>query len=283
MLVRGCMPYVRSLLASMLLATVSVAAGPVPVAQAASATAAAEEMPEPAYAPLAAVAIMLETGQALLFDESSGKYRVVMVGELAGDWKVVAIEEDRVIVLHGDQRDELGLVPPPRPIEGVRLPHTVVRMSKNGPPPAEANPTPAPCTPCGPAAPAAVVVARTKPAPAPEDPSVPHKLSRQELNRELGDFDRLGAAVDVSLAEGGGFRLTRVEKSSWPYKMGLRQGDIIRSVAGERVANVEDAARVYARLRATRQFTIEVDRPMAGIVEVNDPPTTRIVLQYHVK
>jgi len=234
---------------------------------------AADEMPAPAYAPLSAVAVSLATGQALVFDEALGKYRLVMVGDLVGDWKVVSIQETRVVVTHGDDRDELALVPPPRPIEGARLPkNTPVILRPTTVTPGDLDPAPTPAP-----APAPV-----KPKPV-EDATAPRKVSRQELNRELNDFDRLGAAVDVSLAAGGGFMLSRVEAASWPYRMGLRAGDVIRSVAGERVAGVEDAARVYARLRATRAFTIELDRPMVGIVDDGDPPTTRVVLQYYVK
>jgi hypothetical protein len=278
------MSYVRKLLAPLLLVGVSVAAVP-----AASAGRNGPDnqpdnlsMPEAAYAPLEAVAIMLDTGQALLFDEGAGKYRTVMVGDEIAGWKVVAIESSRVLVLHDGERDELGLVAPPRPMEAVRLPQTVVHVSKNGPVLVDCEPSVAAPPPAAPT-PAAPQVARAKPPAPPEDPSAPHKLSRGELNRELSDFDALGAAVDVSLAPSGGFRLNRVEKSSWPYKMGLREGDVIRSVAGERVANVEDAARVYARLRQARSFAVEVDRPLPGIVDDGDPPTSRVVLNYNVK
>jgi hypothetical protein len=272
------MSYVRKLLASCLLVGVSLVAAP--AAKAGSAAAADESMPEAAYAPLDAVAIMLDTGQALLFDETENKYRTVMVGDLIAGWKVVAIEESRVLVLHDDQRDALALVAPPRTIESVRLPQTVVRVSKNGPVVVDCDPAPAvAAAPPAPAAP----VARAKPPAPPEDPSAPHRLSRGDLNRELSDFDRLGAAVDVVQAQSGGFRLVRVDKASWPYRMGLREGDVIRSVAGERVANIEDAARVYARLRQARTFTVEVDRPIPGIVDDGDPPASRVVLNYHVK
>jgi hypothetical protein len=271
------MRYVRSLLASLLLAGVTGVG--VSSAHAASQSApAAADTPAPevvqAYAPLSAVAIMLQTGQALVYDEQSGKYRVVMVGDVVADWKVVAIEESSVLVLHGEERDVLGLVPPPRPIEGVHLPKNTpyVQAPQVISPPSPTIVTPAPAP-----------VAKPKPAAVADDATVPHKLTRQELNRELGDFDRLGAAVDVAIAPGGGFRLTRVDRASWPYRMGLRQGDVIRSVAGERVASIEDAARVYARLRSSKAFAIEVDRPMDGVVDDGDPPTTRVVLQYHVK
>jgi hypothetical protein len=273
------MSYVRKLLASVLLVGVSVAAAS--AANAGSAAGADQQpMPEAAYAPLDAVAIMLETGQALLFDETQNKYRTVMVGDLVAGWKVVAIEEARVLVLHDDQRDALALVAPPRTISSVRLPQTVVRVSKNGPVVVDCDPAPAVAAAAPP--PAAPVV-RAKPVAPPEDPSAPHRLTRGDLNRELSDFDRLGQAVDVVQAQNGGFRLVRVDKASWPYRMGLREGDVIRSVAGERLANIEDAARVYARLRQARTFTVEVDRPLPGIVDDGDPPASRLVLNYQVK
>jgi hypothetical protein len=276
------MQSVRALVASLLLAGVAAAAGLPAHAAAAGkngpgpAATAADVMPEPAYAPISAVAIMLDTGQALVFDETSGKYRLVMVGDVVAGWKVVTIEATRVVVVHGEERDVLGLVVPPRAIEGIALPAPArlapvqVVPAPRDAEAAEARPAPAPIT-------------KVRPAPPAEDPTAPRKLSRGELDRELRDFDRLGAAVDVTLAVSGGFRLTRVDKGSWPYRMGLREGDVIRAVAGERVATVEDAARVYARLRTTRAFTVEVDRPMAGIVDDGDPPATRVVLQYTVK
>jgi hypothetical protein len=257
------MLYVRKLFASLFLAGVVASAAPAHAGASGKngPISPAEVVPAPAYAPLSAVAIMLGTGQALLFDETTDKYRTVMVGDVVAGWKVVAIHARKVIVLHDEELDVLPLVAPPRAIEGLapakRLPPLEVSVDADAP--------------------------KNRPATPADDPTAPRKIARAELNRELSDFDRLGAAVDVVVAETGGFRLTRVEKGSWPYRMGLRQGDIIRSAAGERVATVEDAARVYARLRASKAFTIEIDRPMKGIVEVPDPPTTRIVLQYYVK
>src|SRR5262245_21692146 len=75
-----------------------------------------------AYAPLAAVAVMLKTGQALVFDDTKDRYQLVMVGDVIAGWKVVAIEAGRVVVVKGQERDELELVAPPRPIEGIKLP-----------------------------------------------------------------------------------------------------------------------------------------------------------------
>jgi hypothetical protein len=101
---------------------------------------------------------------------------------------------------------------------------------------------------------------------APEAPAAPaileetRSLTRAELDRELNDFDRLMASVSVEGAPDGGFVLVRLDPRSWLARLGFREGDIVRSVAGERVSSIEDAARVYARLRSLRSFAAEVDR-----------------------
>jgi hypothetical protein len=218
--------------------------------------------PEAPWAPLAAVAVMLDTKQAMLFDETSGKYRLVEVGDVVSGWKVVAIQADLVVVTRGAERDELPIVEPPRPIIGAVKPAAT-------PPPAPPKNEP-PAKPTKPVKPATPTTVETG---APATITV----KRAELDRELGDFDKLAKTVDFAAAEGGGFTVTRLEKSSWLWRMGLRPGDVVRSVAGQRIASIDDAARVYARLRVVKEFTIEVDRP-------SDEPgiTSRVVLRYEI-
>jgi hypothetical protein len=260
------MPYVRKLLVSLLLSGIVASVVPGEAsAMGKNGPSSAEIVPAQAYAPLSAVAVMLGTSQALLFDETANKYRTVTVGEVVAGWKVVAIHARKVVVLRDGEIDVLTLVAPPKPIEGAAL-------------------TRAQRLPALEITPDAASAPKNMPPLAPEeDTTTPRKIARADLTRELGDFDRLSTAVDVVIAENGGFRLSRVEKGSWPWRMGLRAGDVIRSAAGERVATIDDAARVYARLRASKAFTLEIDRPMRGIVDVPDPPTTRIVLQFYVK
>lgn len=194
----------------------------------------------PAYAPLAAVAYMPESGQVLLYSEDSKRYELARVGDKVGAWKIVAIEDERVVVVSGSERDELSFVPAPSEIrtrtivantdkdkkvkEPKKLPETVVTAPET-------------------------TITEEK-----------HAVTRAELDRELGNFDSLMATVEVSAQAGGGFVMTRVDAGSWVYKMGLRTGDIVRSVAAEQVNNVEDAARVYARLKSVKSFDIELDR-----------------------
>jgi hypothetical protein len=85
-------------------------------------------------------------------------------------------------------------------------------------------------------------------------------MSRADFDREINDFDGLMTTVAVGPAPDGGFVLTRLEPGSWLASLGFREGDVVRNVAGERVSTVEDAARVYARLRSISSFTVEVQR-----------------------
>jgi len=87
-----------------------------------------------------------------------------------------------------------------------------------------------------------------------------HVLRRGELDREINDFDRLMATVRVAPANGGGFVLVKIEPISWLASIGMRQGDVVRSIAGETVSTVDDAARVYARLRSLSSFIVEIQR-----------------------
>jgi type II secretory pathway component PulC len=90
-------------------------------------------------------------------------------------------------------------------------------------------------------------------------------VRRSELDREIADLDRLMAQVTVKPASGGGFVLQRMQ-NPFLTKLGLKEGDVIRTVAGESVTTVEDAARVYARLRTARTFTVEVERAGARLI-----------------
>ncbi len=115
----------------------------------------------------------------------------------------------------------------------------------------------------------------TKPAPTlaaepdlvPEEPvEIAVKLQRSNLDSALSDFDRLSKEVQIERARGGGVRITGIAKGSFFYRAGLRKGDVVRAVAGERLTNMESAARVYARIQASDEFDVEVDRRRRRII-----------------
>jgi hypothetical protein len=302
--------------------------------------AAAQEQPQPQpppapapamTSPLKLMAIMLDTQQVMLWNESAGEYQLARVGDEIESWRLVSVQPEarRVVVLQRGTRDELYLNPLPKPNAPAdpRLPRMapvitldncpsapipgLVSDEPAGPqaqPPAAAEvqqpmdpyatpapapppvrqrparpmnpyaaqvplpapqplaapPVAAPPTPQDPyAAPPAVAPV---PAPAAAAPVESHTLTRVELNRELRDFDRLLSGITVAPAAGGGFTLTRVEPKTWVAKIGLRSGDVVRSVAGETVTSIEDAARVYARLGSLDNFLVVVERGQQKLV-----------------
>lgn len=106
-----------------------------------------------------------------------------------------------------------------------------------------------------------------EPDPEPEEPvEIAVRLQRSDLDSALSDFDRLSKEVQIERARGGGIRITGIAKGSFFYRAGLRKGDVVRAVAGERLTNMESAARVYARIQASDEFGVEVDRRRRRII-----------------
>lgn len=202
-----------------------------------------------AYAPLQAVAIMPESGQALLWNQNDKQYELGKIGGQVAGWKIMAVEKTRVVVMNASGTDELPLV---------AAPTSLIAYAKADAPVAKPVRK----------LPATDITADEDPRPQPEKPqpaatavtTETHAITRAELDRELGDFDRLEAAIDVKSVDGGGFAFTRVDAKSWVAQMGLRTGDVVKAVAGETVSTIDDAARVYARLRTMASFDIDLDR-----------------------
>jgi type II secretory pathway component PulC len=202
----------------------------------------------------------------------------------------MAVEAERVIVAQAGVREELPLTPAPtvkKPVSSKKkVPPTIVvavpepeKVNDKEPqviqPRVEPTVVPVPSD--------KVPVFTPAPARSPEPPQVvpaapaeptelKMTLARAELDRELTDFDKLMTTVSVTEVDGGGFKLTRVDGKSYVHKLGLRGGDVVVSVAGQQVSNVDDAARVYARLRTAKSFVVEVDRAGA-----------RVTMRYDVK
>jgi hypothetical protein len=258
------------------------------------AVASADENPllEP-YAPFKLIAVMPDTQQALLWDENAAEYRLAKVGEDLDGWRLSGLDVrgPRVALQKEDLIDELELVRLPRPgsvitfkdsraalpapltsAPAVMMPDTTPPASSGTTtittvpltPVPDANPAPAPApAPTPTATRIAPTEIRATPAPPPPPPPPVEEtraVTRAEFDREINDFDKLMASVMVEPADGGGFTIVELEPRSWIHHLGFRKGDVVRRIAGESISTIEDAARVYGRLRGMSSVTAEIER-----------------------
>jgi hypothetical protein len=121
------------------------------------------------------------------------------------------------------------------------------------------TPAPAPKDPAPAAAPPAPGATRA-PAPLAKPQSEKHRLSRKEMNKALSDFAALSREIKIERAAGGGILVSDVAKGSFPARLGIEKGDIVRRVAGHAIDTVDDAAGAYAAVMAARQVVVEIER-----------------------
>lgn len=61
-----------------------------------------------------------------------------------------------------------------------------------------------------------------------------------------------------------GYRLSRIRRNSHGHKLGLRNGDVVRSVNGHKLTSMNSAMKAYAELQNDDSFEIEVERRRKG-------------------
>lgn len=96
-------------------------------------------------------------------------------------------------------------------------------------------------------------------------------LDRQAVKQLLQRPDFLSQALIVPNA-GGGFRVGQVQAGSLYERLGLRVGDVIRSVNGQPINNMEEVMRLYQQFGSASEVNVEVLRGGA-------PETLRVTLR----
>lgn len=280
----------RSLLLAMLIATLSYtdpeAKLGLPLARASGATV---QLPRHRL-----VGVILSTSQALLWDEETGEYQLRRVGDEILGGRIVALEEDMILLERGEEREEIGIMPPPQrriaARRSRRLPPMIVQVAPvDQEPPAAPAPSASALSPMAPALPPPLPQTPTQPPPDPMSPPAPiqgpppslpppappqppappagppqlapvQALSRARLERALEAL--AGPEQPVTLAQhpGGGYRILALQAGGLADGLGLRPGDIVLRIDGRPIHSVGDAASAYAWLRLTDQFTVDVVR-----------------------
>lgn len=159
---------------------------------------------------------------------TSGRARSVWEGDVVLDAEVIAIERDAVVLRRGTTLQRLTM--------------------RDGPP--------IPYTPTAWAAPMAVNE---------------FVVSRTEVMSKLGDLYGLAREVQVVPAFRDGlpigFRFARVGPDSPVTTLGLKSGDVIRSVNGQPLDSMQRLLSLVATLERTTQVDLEVER--AGQVQTH--------------
>ncbi|MBN2298781.1 MAG: PDZ domain-containing protein [Deltaproteobacteria bacterium] len=107
------------------------------------------------------------------------------------------------------------------------------------------------------------VASRREPVRAPVRPEAPGPSGMTSIMKNLDQY--IGSARVVPYFKGGepyGFRVSNLKEDTMVYELGVRSGDIIRSVNGIPIRTPEDAFNVYQELQ--NQSAVEVELERAG-------------------
>jgi general secretion pathway protein C len=84
-------------------------------------------------------------------------------------------------------------------------------------------------------------------------------VDRNLMQKQLQKPEFLSQALIVP-NPGGGFQVREVQAGSVYEKLGLRVGDVIRSVNGQPVNNMDEVMRMYQQFSSENQINVEVVR-----------------------
>jgi len=98
----------------------------------------------------------------------------------------------------------------------------------------------------------------------PTTPTESGKLAREEVEFELPEYTRLmkqvGVRPHVEEGKPAGFMVYNINPDSIYAKMGLENGDVIKSLNGQPIETTEQAVDFYNRLKEGGEITLEIKR-----------------------
>ncbi len=203
------------------------------------------------------------TKQALVYDQVEAEYVLVRAGSRLRQFKVGKIRTTEIELFRASNT-RVRFVIAKQPPNASAASSTLLDPYAT----AATNPSPPPVVEAPPAKVNRVRAPATSRAISKPGRSI---VSSVELSAALDDLDSLSREVNLELTSGG-TRVAAIGKGTLPYRLGLRKGDVVRSVAGIKTRRLEDGADVYVKLSSVKKFTIELVRDQA-------PVTIHVVVQ----
>ena len=224
---------------------------------------------------------ILDSGQLLIKDEDAGEYVLKRVGEVLHGLKVTEVGKKWIVLsgLNSPERTKYLLRVRERPILAGKIEPTAdVRTIESSGlellDPYLTRPVKSVSAPAGQRASESLSTAESKsehrgasqkqkrsassskPSPARNHS---YTIHRDEFNSTFADFHRVAREIQVEQVPGG-IRIRGLSRGSLFYRLGVRKGDIVQSIAGIKMKGVDDGALAYARVLSKDTFAVKVMR-----------------------
>ena len=84
-------------------------------------------------------------------------------------------------------------------------------------------------------------------------------LRRNMIDQAIQDVGKLATEIRIQPSENG-LALSNIKPNSIFRRMGLRNGDVLKSVDGQQIRSVDDALKLYESLKSADNVTVELQR-----------------------
>jgi general secretion pathway protein C len=84
-------------------------------------------------------------------------------------------------------------------------------------------------------------------------------LRRNMIDQAIQDVGKLATEIRIQPSNNG-LSLSNIKPNSIFRRMGLRNGDVLKSVDGQQIRSVDDALRLYESLKSSDNVTVELQR-----------------------
>jgi general secretion pathway protein C len=201
-----------------------------------------------------------ERTYAVIEDLGSKRQELFRLGDLVREAKVVEVTRNRVVLDNRGRREELlsfekpdTAAPPPSEPAGRQLGAPRRAPTPQAPEPSETSPT--------------TGQEETQETPEAEIEQVSEnmwRINRDDLVEQLDNFGQMMKEARLTPHFTGGqpdgFMITNLPQNSFLAQMGLRSGDVMKGVNGQKFGSLDEFIQAYQQLQTEPMLQLEVER-----------------------